>query len=298
MAVKTGLSLLRYIQKLKRDLAKQIASNAKHSQGGTTRQQAKVATIKKELAMYSKETKQAKTAADKAKVHKLQVVKQAPDTSEWKHPPGTAKKASVKKEAKKTKSRTRKQKRKLARLTQAQKKDIASEKKTISTAGGTRVRTFTEEGRDLYESADPADHERLLKSLLQEKYGGTKGVTLAKTSRLVRDALNAPLVPKGVLDISDAEFAKLSTLAKIDHLMGRTAPALTKSQAARAIRGTGQPLVDPVDIKMRRGFQEFKKGGLSQKKYQKTMKYGGKEYVYMGGGLVGDISHFKKKRDR
>ena len=54
--------------------------------------------------------------------------------------------------------------------------------------------------------------------------------------------------------------------------------------------------VDPEDIAT--GFQQFTKGGLSRKRYQSTKKHGAKEHVYMGGGMVQDIVHFRKKRGR
>jgi hypothetical protein len=191
---------------------------------------------------------------------------------------------SRKQKAKEYKAIPKKDRREVRRMEIAQEIDDALTKNKRKTSGGTRALSLSKEGRKLADSDNPADQAKLLKSLR------AKG----EHSPYVRHPLDSPLRAKGT-ELSPEEIRKLPPAEEIEHRLHRSPPLLTRGQAGRAVRGREMP-IDPEDIKT--GFQEFKKGGMSRKKYQSTNKYGGKDYVYLGGGLVGDIMHFKKKRGR
>jgi hypothetical protein len=191
---------------------------------------------------------------------------------------------SRKQKAKEYKAMPKKDRREVRRMELAQEIDDALTKNKRKTSGGTRALSLSKEGRKLADSDNPADQAKLLKSLR------AKG----ERSPYVRHPLDSPLRAKGT-ELSPEEIRKLPPAEEIEHRLHRSPPLLTRGQAGRAVRGREMP-IDPEDIKT--GFQEFKKGGMSRKKYQSTNKYGGKDYVYLGGGLVGDIMHFKKKRGR
>ena len=265
IVVKAGLSLARRIKKLKADLVKVTG------QKSTPLRQERKVKIQEQLNKLQKKPKATapKRILDETAKGKLLY----PDIVE-----GT-KRAKT---AKQWKAMPKKDRGEAWRLSQAQIKDKLSELGG-GTGGGRRSMPLTRAGEKLAFSKNPADHEKLLRSL------ELKG----EQSPFIRHGYDAPLAAKGRL--SPKEYEALSTAEKIEYKRNRPTPELTRAQAGRAMRGKEMPF-DPEDIAT--GFGEFKKGGLSRKKYQSTKKYGGKEYVYMGGGLVKDIMHFKKKRGR
>lgn len=264
IVVKAGLSLARHIKKLKAQLAKIGGQKST-----PIRQDRKV----KIQAALDKLQKQTKAPSPKKKP---QTLKQELTADE------TARGVERAKTAKQWKAMPKKDRGEAWRLSQAQIKDKLSELGG-GTGGGRRSMPLTPAGEKLAFSKNPADHEKLLRSL------ELKG----ERSPFIRHGYDAPLAAKGRL--SPKEYKSLSTAEKIEYKRNRPTPELTREQAARAMRGKEMPF-DPEDIAT--GFGEFKKGGMTRKKYQSTKKYGGKEYVYMGGGLVKDIMHFKKKRGR
>ena len=189
---------------------------------------------------------------------------------------------SRKQKAKEYKAMPKAARREARALEKAQIKEELAE--LSAAAGGTRSLSLSKEGRKLADSDNLADQEKLLKSLR------AKG----ERSPYIRHPLEGTRPAKGT-KLSSEEIRELPPAEEIEYRLHRRGAPLTREQASRAMRGKEMP-IDPEDIKT--GFQEFKKGGMSRKKYQSTNKYNGKDYVYMGGGLVGDIMHFKKKRGR
>ena len=192
---------------------------------------------------------------------------------------------SRKQKAKEYKAIPKKDRREVRRMEIAQEIDDALTKNKRKTPEGLRSLSLSKEGRKLADSDSIADQAKVLKCLR------AKGEACAYVRQ---DPLGGTRPAKGT-KLSREEVRELNPSEEIEYRLHRRGAHLTRSQASRAMRGTEMP-IDPEDIKT--GFQEFKKGGMSRKKYQSTNKYSGKNYVYMGGGLVGDIMHFKKKRGR
>jgi len=159
-------------------------------------------------------------------------------------------------------------------------------KRPPGTAAKTRVK---KEAREQKARTPKEQAERERRTATQEeKRRRAKGAACPYTRR----PLHAPLRALGT-KLSRKEIKQLTPEEEIEYLLNRAAPPATRAQAAEAM-GIKKLAYSREDID--EGFQVLKKGGLSRKKYQSTKKYGGKEYVYMGGGIVGDIAHFKKKR--
>jgi len=194
-------------------------------------------------------------------------------------------KALPAKQTKVKRKRTSAEKKELRQLVREQIKDMKT--KGGTTAGGRRAMSLTDEGEKLLRSPNPKDQEKLLAHI--EKHGDrSKYVYESVGSR------QAALQAKGTTATPE-ELANMSTSERIEYRRRRTAPLLTRQQAGEALYGK-QVDIDPEDIAT--GFQQFTKGGLSRKRYQSTKKHGAKEHVYMGGGMVQDIVHFRKKRGR
>ena len=193
-------------------------------------------------------------------------------------------KALPAKQTKVKRKRTSAEKKELRQLVREQIKDMKTTGGT--TAGGRRAMSLTDEGEKLLRSPNPKDQEKLLAHI--EKHGDrSKYVYESVGSR------QAVLQAKGTTATPE-ELANMSTSERIEYRRRRSAPLLTRSQTAEAM-GQSQR-ADPEDLAS--GFRVFNKGGLSRKRYQSTKKYGAKEHVYMGGGMVQDIMHFRKKRGR
>ena len=160
-----------------------------------------------------------------------------------------------------------------------------------STAGGQRAMSLTDEGEKLRDSGNPKDMQKLIDHI--RKHGDRSKYVYESTG-----SKTAVLQAKGALTRKEiAEKVKRGTMTPSEELeerRRRSSPSLTRSQTAEAM-GINQR-ADPKDLAS--GFEVFNKGGLSRKRYQSTKKYGAKEHVYLGGGMVQDIVHFRKKRGR
>ena len=160
-----------------------------------------------------------------------------------------------------------------------------------STAGGKRAMSLTAEGEKLRDSGDPKDMQKLIDHI--RKHGDRSKYVYESTGSRTA-VLEAKGAPTGKEITEKVERGAMTPSEELEARRRRSAPLLTRQQTAEAM-GINQR-ADPKDLAS--GFEVFNKGGLSRKRYQSTKKYGAKEHVYLGGGMVQDIMHFRKKRGR
>jgi len=157
------------------------------------------------------------------------------------------------------------------------------EKAKVKTVLDDRTRVLTPEGQALYDKADKPSLRKLRNDLAKGdfsrlSYPGGRGTLKSKA---------------GGPDTKAGERRYSERMAEeIDERLQGTVPP-TRRQAAKQLRPRGRDATEE-ELKDLGGFEFYKKGGL--KKFQSRVKYSGKEYAYVGGGMVSDISHFKPKK--
>ena len=148
------------------------------------------------------------------------------------------------------------------------------------------TRRLTKEGEALLNKADKPSLRRLRNDLAKGEYSRFSYPTV--TGKL-KSKTGGPDIEAG-----EPEYSELMGDEIRERLEGFE--PLTKGQVSKRMgRGSGK-VKSPKEkeIEAMGGYEIFKKGGL--KKFQSRVKYGGKEYAYVGGGMVSDISHFKPKK--
>jgi hypothetical protein len=148
--------------------------------------------------------------------------------------------------------------------------------------GSRRTLRLTPEGEDLYRGNE-ADLKRLENSFNRQgesRYAYETVTGRARSSIGGRAPGEPPSPERG---------------ERIRERLEGSTPPLTRQQLSKEMglsnKGT---LPTEAELKAAGGFEIYKKGGY--KKYQSRSKLGKREHVYVGGGLVGDIPHFRPKK--
>ena len=272
----TGLALSRYIKGLKKDISHLEV------QKPTDR---RIVTLKDKRAALEAASK--KTSGKGKPKTGAQGTKQKVPASEIERKRARELKISKEKETMTERLESAKEKvlksrgnRELKRLigTKVKKaKEAAQNTGKISNIRTTDI--LTPEGEDLFNEGTKESLTKLVNNFKKYSYPGGRQKPRSKTGGPPREE------PKDHRLLAE----------QIEEKLGQSSPSHTASQAAEEL-GLGPKGTSPTEAELRAmgGYEIFKKGGL--KKYQSRVKYGGKEYAYMGGGMVGDIPHFKPKK--
>ena len=283
MVIKTAVTALsRKILKAKRELNKAKEQAEKNATAGRV---ARVKKKKDNLAELQNQTvagqKIEKAAEDRKKESPEQISKRL---REEKRIAGRKKRAAYRQGMK---DKTPEDRKEIIKIRAEQKRDDIQDKLENLNIEQDRAYSLTEEGSELMNSSNPRDQDKLLDHIRKHK----------GRSKYIYVRLDAPLRAKGT-KMTNKEMAEsdMSAAEKIEQLTGRTPAPLTASQIKREIRNKGFTFA--AGGKVKDDYKELRRGGLSRKRYQSTKKYGAKEHVYLGGGMVQDIVHFRKKRGR
>jgi hypothetical protein len=271
----TGLSLSRYLKGLGIEIKKMVGQKT------TPARAARLKRYEAALAAASKKT----SGKAKPKTGAKGEQQKAPASES----PSKARAEAKRKAAERDPSRTPAEQREYRRLVAGQKTAAKEDQGIIRTVLKDTTRVLTKEGQALYDKADKPSLRRLRNDLAKGdssrfSYPGGRGTLKAKT---------------GGPDTKAGERRYSERMAEeIDARLQGEVPYTSRQAAEKmGLSGKGKAPTEEA-LKARGGFEikteGYKKGGL--KKYQSRVKYGGKEYAYMGGGMVGDIPHFKPKK--